>query len=130
VKTDGGYVVAAPSLHASGKRYQWRTRRSPASMPGWLLRLLTTEKPPAAAKPAAPRRAPATTQTGPLIPHRSRNTQLFRLACALRGDGATPDEIERAVFDAYEQRCVHEPPMEPSELRKIARSASRYPAGR
>ena len=130
VKTDGGYVVAAPSLHASGKRYEWRTRRTPASMPGWLLKLLTIEKPPAPAKSPAPRRATASTQAGPLIPHRSRNTQLFRIACALRGDGASYEEIERAVFEAYEQRCVHEPPMEPAELRKIARSASRYPAGK
>ena len=133
VKTDGGYVVAAPSLHASGKRYEWRTKRSPASMPGWLLKLLTSEKAPAPppAKAAAPRRAPATNGAGSIIPHRSRNTQLFRIACALRGDGAGLDEIERAVLDAYEQRCVKEPePMSESELRKIAKSAMRYPAGR
>ncbi|MDT5268417.1 MAG: putative primase/helicase [Acidobacteriota bacterium] len=131
VKTDGGYVVAAPSLHASGKRYQWRTRRTPAHLPGWLLKLLTAEKPPAPTKPAAPRRAPTSTQTGPLIPQRSRNTQLFRIACALRGDGAGYDEIERGVFDAYEQRCVKEPePMSESELKKIARSAMRYQAGK
>jgi hypothetical protein len=102
-------------------------------MPGWLLRLLTTEKPPAPApaKPAAPRRATATNGAGSIIPHHSRNSQLFRLACALRGDGAGYDEIERAVFNAYEQRCVKEPePMSESELRKIARSATRYQAGR
>jgi putative DNA primase/helicase len=131
VKTDGGYVVAAPSLHASGKRYEWRTRRSPASMPGWLLRLLTTEKPPAPAKAAAPRRARATNGAGSIIPHHSRNAQLFRIACALRGDGAGYEEIERAVFDAYEQRCVKDPePMSDSELKKIARSATRYQAGK
>jgi hypothetical protein len=131
VKTDGGYVVAAPSLHASGKRYSWRTRRSPAHLPGWLLKLLTMEKPPAPPKSPTPRRAPTSTTTGPLIPHHSRNVQLFRLACALRGDGAGSDEIERAVFEAYEQRCVKEPePMEPAELRKIVKSAMRYPAGR
>lgn len=133
VKTDGGYVVAAPSLHASGKRYEWRTRRSPASMPGWLLKLLTTEKPPApaTAKPSSPRRAPGAPIVGAIIPHRARNTQLFKLACSLRGDGAGLDEIERGVFDAYEQRCVKEPePMSEAELRKIAKSAMRYPAGK
>ena len=100
-------------------------------MPGWLLRLLTTEKPPAPAKPSAPGRPPVSTQTGPLIPHRSRNAQLFRIACALRGDGAEYDEIERGVFDAYERRCVKEPePMSEAELRKIAKSAMRYQPGR
>jgi putative DNA primase/helicase len=133
VKTDGGYVVAAPSLHASGKRYQWRTRRSPASMPGWLLQLLTAEKPPAPAPAQArsPRRAPGSPLVGAIIPYRARNTQLFRLACSLRGDGAGYDEIERGVFEAYEQRCVKEPdPMSEAELRKIARSATRYQPGR
>ncbi|MBV8857889.1 MAG: bifunctional DNA primase/polymerase [Acidobacteria bacterium] len=131
VKTDGGYVVAAPSLHASGKRYQWRTRRSPASMPGWLLKLLTQEKPPAPAKPSAPRRAAGSPIVGAIIPYRARNTQLFKLACSLRGDGAGYEEIERGVFDAYEQRCVKEPePMTEAELRKIARSAMRYQPGK
>jgi len=133
VKTDGGYVVAAPSLHASGKRYQWRARRSPAHMPGWLLKLLTQEKPPAPspAKPSSPRREQGSPIVGAIIPYRARNTQLFKLACSLRGDGAGLDEIERAVFDAYEQRCVKEPePMTEAELRKIAKSAMRYPVGR
>jgi putative DNA primase/helicase len=131
VKTDGGYVVAAPSLHASGKRYSWRTRRSPASMPGWLLKLLTMEKPPAPPASQPPRRSTTAPKLGGIIPHRSRNAQLFRIACALRGDGAGYDEIERAVFDAYETRCVKEPePMSEAELRKIARSAMRYPAGK
>ena len=131
VKTDGGYVVAAPSLHASGKRYSWRTRRTPAHLPGWLLKLLTTEKPPAPVKASAPRRAAAPIGAGSIIPQHSRNTQLFRLACSLRGAGAGYDEIERAVFEAYELRCVKEPePIQPSELRKIARSAMRYQPGR
>jgi hypothetical protein len=95
-----------------------------------LLQLLTAEKPPAPVKSPAPRRAHTSTATGPLIPHRSRNTQLFRIACSLRGDGAGYDEIERALFDAYELRCVKEPPMSEAELRKVARSAMRYPAGR
>jgi len=130
VKTDGGYVVAAPSLHSSGKRYEWRSRRSPASMPSWLLKLLTAEKPAAPQKSPAPARPHSSTRMGPIIPHRSRNAQLFRLACALRGGGAGYVEIERAVFEAYELRCVKEPPMSEAELRKIAKSATRYPAGR
>jgi Bifunctional DNA primase/polymerase, N-terminal len=37
----GGYIIAAPSLHPSGRRYQWlEPRLDPAPLPEWLLELL------------------------------------------------------------------------------------------
>lgn len=40
VRGDGGYVLAAPSRHASGAGYRWRSDRAPVELPAWLLRLL------------------------------------------------------------------------------------------
>src|SRR5512139_2100225 len=46
IRGDGGYIVAPPSLHPSGKRYEWaqnkKLSQTPlAHIPGWLIRLLT-----------------------------------------------------------------------------------------
>jgi hypothetical protein len=45
VKAANGYVVAPPSVHASGRRYAWMRRRSPweipvAQLPPWLAELI------------------------------------------------------------------------------------------
>jgi hypothetical protein len=48
LRADGGLVVAPPSLHASGRRYEWKASHRPgetalAPMPRWLLRLARSE---------------------------------------------------------------------------------------
>jgi hypothetical protein len=50
VKSDGGYVVAAPSQHKSGRPYEWESSSHPddvevAPLPAWLLALCQTRAP-------------------------------------------------------------------------------------
>lgn len=54
VRGDGGYVVAAPSKHASGLSYQWIKSDAPvAEMPEWLVEVLAQHKPALVAAPKA-----------------------------------------------------------------------------
>jgi hypothetical protein len=67
----GSYVVAAPSLHASGGRYEWVDEHSPLSAhratiplavpPGWLLTAALTEKPKTAPRAKRPAGEPRVT---------------------------------------------------------------------
>lgn len=60
VRSDGGYIVAVPSMHASGRRYEWEDRRDAIDAPEWLIRLVA--KPMDAvrvAPPSLPVRPPA-----------------------------------------------------------------------
>lgn len=43
IRGDGGYVIAPPSLHASGRSYGWTAQGDPPPMPTWLVEVLTTE---------------------------------------------------------------------------------------
>jgi hypothetical protein len=44
-RSDGGLIVAAPSLHRSGRRYHWvNWGTPPADIPGWLLDLVQAPK--------------------------------------------------------------------------------------
>jgi hypothetical protein len=121
VRANGGYVVAAPSVHASGSRYQWLNEESPLADPPYkLLQELI-------AKPRIVRGASNTTTThkwtGGAISEGGRNETLFKRAAALRGQGADENAIIDALCD-INNSCS--PPLPLREIEKIAGSAIRY----
>jgi hypothetical protein len=81
VKSDGGYVVAPPSLHASGNNYEWTTSFDMplAEMPDWLLNSLLETTAPTA----------ITAATGEVITEGGRNSALTSIAGKLRRQGFT-----------------------------------------
>lgn len=118
VKGDGGYVVIPPSLHSSGRRYQWNGLTfDVAPLPDWLLTLLADQPRQDAARPgdAAP------------IPEGRRNVELTSLAGAMRRRGMGTEAITAALLAENKSRC--QPPLPEDEVRRIAQSVGRYPPG-
>ncbi len=51
----GGYAICPPSLHPSGRRYEWSGEREMATAPGWLVEALTPPpRPPRSSLPPTP----------------------------------------------------------------------------
>ncbi len=122
VRGDGSFVVAPPSLHASGRRYKWIPERAPgevglAPLPPWLIEMLQ-----------APSVTPSGSEDGAPIPEGERNSALASLAGSMRRRGMTEEEILTALLAVNKNRCA--PPLDESEVEAIARSIARYsPAG-
>lgn len=134
---DGGSIVAAPSLHASGARYTWQVSPddiAPADAPNWLLQfvLQPVTPPPSSSQPTA------NGTHGPL-PKRTlhylvfgaspgtRNSELFfaaqqfyangytlqeafdKLKPRAQTDGLPDHEIDRTIHSAYQSNQVNQP---------------------
>ncbi|MDA1010645.1 MAG: bifunctional DNA primase/polymerase, partial [Chloroflexi bacterium] len=115
IRSDGGYVVAPPSRHASGELYRWAAEAHLDDLkislaPESLLRLLSS-------------RAPAPSVAG-AIPEGERNTKLASLAGSMRHRGMEPNEIEAALLAVNARAGLPE-----DEVSQIARSVGRYAPG-
>jgi len=120
IRADGGYIIAAPSLHATGKHYAWEVLHeldeTPlAPMPAWLIALCQEQ-----ARHAAP-------SAGDPIPDGQRNDTLFRHGCSFRARGCTEAVILAALLEMNTTQC--QPPLPDEDIRTIAASCAKYEAG-
>ena len=118
VRGEGGYVVAPPSAHKSGRPYTWEAGEDDqkvADAPPWLLDLVTKSS-----------RTTERVQAREEIAE-NRNDSLMRLGCALRSSGLYEQEIAAALQKANALRC--RPPLSPNEVAKIAASCGTYDLG-
>ena len=125
-RSTGGLIVATPSVHTSGNRYQWVGEHSPfdiipAEAPEWLLQLMEVEK-----STLAPCSKPnkAVSSISVAIDEGSRNSTLTSLAGTMRARGMTEESIYAALLAENIARC--NPPLDEAEVKTIAHSVSRY----
>ena len=132
VRTDGGYIVAAPSEIEEGP-YRWGEGLElddPLGQlpdpPAWLAAALDALVSPES--PTVAHGSPIAASTGPdanPIPSGQRNATLARLAGTMRRVGMGLPEIAAALHQTNRVRC--QPSLADREVDRIAESIARYP---
>ena len=111
IRAEGGYVIAPPSVSATGEYQAIDDEAEIQPAPPDLIQFLTRPR-----SPAEP--------TGSIdkIFEGQRNQNVFRRASFLRGKGLTPEEVAGAALAFNAARC--QPPLPESEVLRIAQSVS------
>lgn len=127
VRGDGGFVVAPPSLHVSGRRYVWE--RDPLStelapFQTGLLDLVRASTTPRLLTPASPGESWVVTALRGPVPEGMRNDTATRLAGFYLPKMGNDVELVVAHLEAWAQTaCV--PPLPGRELRTAVESIAR-----
>ena len=141
IRAQGGYVVAPPSVHASGKGYAWCSDQSISEAPSWLISILTgkrkrTVRRDPSASPqddVCSRRAPAirhseqsevSPRTSSVVSEGARNDILASIAGCLRKRGLDAKAIQSELIHLNSRICY--PPLPQPEVSRVALSIGRY----
>jgi len=114
-----GYIIAPPSSHLSGRRYDWLTGFAPedlplAAAPAWLAELVAASSTGRLQRDGTPL----------IIADGARNATLMRLGALLRRYGLNREAIEGCLRAVNKSHCA--PPVGDDEIRRIATSCARY----
>jgi hypothetical protein len=124
-RSDGGLVVVPPSMHKSGKRYEWEASSRPqdgkklAPMPRWLVDLIFQNKRTASGNGGGVDVAKILSG----LEEGKRDEELFRYSCRLRSIGLDKEEAKPIIL-AVAAKC--KPPFDSKLALKKVEQAWKY----
>lgn len=120
---DGGYIVAPPSLHLSGNRYQWQDSDLPiSSLPkSWIdfVQATTGLSSNMSLQPGE----------GKIRPGEGQHEWLFKQAAKLRGQHALDPIAMKGAILAYNREYLDPPLDEPAYIDHVVAQAMKYEPG-
>lgn len=122
IRAEGGYIVAPPSIHPNGHRYEWEQGPGDCEIASTEDRVINF-----LLGPVPENRKKQSFETPNIIPEGARNSTLYKLACSMRARGDAEEAIRAAVEATNNSRCI--PPLNVRELNTLINSSMKYKGG-